>query len=434
MVPETRFVRSGDVDIAFQVFGSGPRNLLALSGYVSHLEVVWELPEFARFLERLGSIGRVATFDKRGTGMSDRPARRATLEDHVGDVMAVLDAADMPQASMLAWVDSVAIVASFAVTYPARVEALVLSSFLASPTKTVPRDVLSAYTDAVSSGWGSARMLPTEAPSVANDARVLAWMRRLERLSATPNVAAGMSDWALSLDIDKILPAIQAPTLVLHRRDVVPVPAEEVRRGASLIPGARYVELPGADVYPIFGDTDAVLAEIEEFLTGVRPAPPSDRVLTTVLFTDIVGSTERARELGDQRWRDLLDAHHADVRRLLQQFGGSEVDTAGDGFFAIFDGPARAVRCARAIAEAVQGLGLQIRAGVHTGEVERSDGIVRGIAVHVGARVAALAGPSEVLVTRTVKDLVLGSELAFEDRGLHALKGLPEEWRLYAAR
>jgi class 3 adenylate cyclase/alpha-beta hydrolase superfamily lysophospholipase len=432
-VPETRFVRSGDVDIAYQVFGSGPRNLLALSGWVSHLEVIWELPEFARFLERLGSIGRVVTFDKRGTGMSDRPAKRSTLEDHVGDVLAVLDAAGMPRASLLGWADSVAIVAAFAVTHPSRVDALVLNSFLATPTKTVPREFVAAYAEAQATAWGQARTLPIVAPSVAGDERVQTWMRRLERLSATPNVAAAMSEWALSLDIDQLLPAIQAPTLVLHRRDVASVPAEAVRRGASLIPNARYVELPGSDLYPIFGDVEAVLGEIEEFLTGTRPAAPSDRVLATVLFTDIVGSTQRAQELGDRRWRDLIEAHNAVVRKLLAQFDGVEVDTAGDGFFATFDGPARAVRCARAIVEAVRGLGLEIRAGLHAGEVERSEGKVTGIAVHVGARVSALAAPSEVLVTSTVKDLVLGSELTFEDRGVRALKGVPNEWHLYAA-
>ena len=429
--PETRFVRSGDVDIAYQVFGGGPRDILALSGFVSHLEVIWELAEFARFLERLGSMGRVVTFDKRGTGMSDRPAGRPTLEDHVGDVLAVLNAAGMDRASMLGWVDSVAIVASVAATYPDRVDALVLSSFLASPTKTVPPAFVTAYAEAITNGWGSAQMLVVESPSVANDERVVAWVRRLERLSATPNVAASMMQWALSLDLDDILPAIQAPTLVLHRKDVASVPADEVRRGASLIPGARYVELPGSDIYPMFGDTDAVLAEIEEFLTGTRSAPDRGRVFATVLFTDIVGSTDRANELGDRRWRDLLEAHNAEIRRLLEQFGGREVDTAGDGFFATFEAPARAIRCARAIAIAVRGLGLEVRAGIHAGEVDRTGDAVTGIAVHVGSRVAALAGASEVLVTSTVKDLVLGSELVFEDRGIHALKGVPGEWRLY---
>jgi class 3 adenylate cyclase/pimeloyl-ACP methyl ester carboxylesterase len=434
VVPETRFVRSGGVDIAYQVFGSGPRELLALSGFVSHLEVIWELAEFARFLERLGTMGRVVTFDKRGTGMSDRPSERPTLEDHVNDVLAVLDAAGMRRSSMLAWVDSVAIIASFAVTHPERVDALVLSSFLASPSTTVAPETRAAYADAIAEGWGSGRMLPAESPSVAHDERVMAWMRRLERLSATPNVAAAMMRWALSLDIDAILPAIRAPTLVLHRRDVATVPADEVRRGASLIPGSRYVELPGADIYPIFGDTEAILAEIEEFLTGSRSAPDRDRTLASVLFTDIVGSTQLAQTLGDRRWRDLLEAHNTEVRRLLEQHGGVEVDTAGDGFFVTFLGPARALRCARAITEAVRHLGLEVRAGVHTGEVDRSSGVVTGIAVHIGARVAALATPSEVLTTSTVKDLVLGSELVFDDRGLHTLRGVPGQWRLYAVK
>jgi len=267
---------------------------------------------------------------------------------------------------------------------------------------------------------------------VDDDPRVLEWFRRYERMSATPNAAAAMQEWALSLDLDAILPAIQAPTLVLHRRDVVSVPAAEVRRGAALIPDARYVELPGADLYPIFGDADAVLAEIEEFLTGARTAAHSDRVLATVLFTDIVDSTARARALGDRAWSDLLDAHNTEVRRVLAQWGGHEVKTTGDGFLATFDGPARGIRAAATVVRSIRDLGLEIRAGLHTGEIERGPDDISGIAVHVGARVAALAGPSEVLVTSTVKDLVLGSTITFADRGRHPLKGVPGDWQLFA--
>jgi len=431
-VPETRFVRSGDIDLAYQVFGSGPRNLLAIAGGLSHLEVMWELPEFVRFLERLGDIGRVAMFDKRGTGMSDRPAGTSPVEDHAADARAVLDAADMDVACGIGWVDAVAVLVTLAATWPERVDALVLGSFLATPSESVAPDVREAFSGATESGWGSALTVPLMAPSVAHDERVVAWVKRYERLSATPNAAAALQDWSLSLDIDDVLPAVQAPTLVLHRGGILTMPADAVRRGAALIPGAKYVELPGSDLYPIFGDSDAILAEIEEFLTGTRSAPDPDRVLATVLFTDIVNSTVRATELGDRQWRDLLIAHHHEIRRLLAQFGGVEVNTTGDGFVATFDGPARAVRCAVAITDAVRALGLEVRAGIHTGEIERTANDISGVAVHVGARVAALAAPSEVLVTSTVKDLVLGSGLEFEARGTHTLKGVPGEWTLFA--
>ena len=430
--PRTRFARSGDVDLAFQVFGDGPRNILAIAGWVSHLEVMWELAEFARFLERLGTMGRVAVYDKRGTGMSDRPGGESTLEDHVNDVRAVLDAAGMDRVCPIGWVDAVGVVASFAATWPDRVDALVLGSFLPSPSATVPPELAAEFAHAVEHAWGEAVMVPAMVPSVADDPRVLEWFRRYERMSATPNAAAAMQEWALSLDLDAILPAIQAPTLVLHRRDVVSVPAAEVRRGAALIPDARYVELPGADLYPIFGDADAVLAEIEEFLTGARTAAHSDRVLATVLFTDIVDSTARARALGDRAWSDLLDAHNTEVRRVLAQWGGHEVKTTGDGFLATFDGPARGIRAAATVVRSIRDLGLEIRAGLHTGEIERGPDDISGIAVHVGARVAALAGPSEVLVTSTVKDLVLGSTITFADRGRHPLKGVPGDWQLFA--
>jgi class 3 adenylate cyclase/pimeloyl-ACP methyl ester carboxylesterase len=433
-MPETRFVRSGDVDLAYQVFGSGSRNLLAVAGWVSHLEVIWELPEFARFLERLGELGRVVMYDKRGSGMSDRPPGMSPLEDHAADVRAVLDAAGMETVTCIGWVDAVAVLVAFAATWPERVDALVLGSFVATPSETVAPEVRAAFTESILEGWGEARTVPLMVPSVAHDERVLAWFRRYERLSATPNVAAAMQDWSLSLDIDDLLAAVQVPTLVLHRTDIATLPVEEVRRAAALVPGAKYVELPGADLYPIFGDCDAVVAEIEEFLTGTRSAPQLDRVLATVLFTDIVNSTARAAELGDRSWRDLLAAHHTEIRRLLAQFGGVEVNTTGDGFLATFDGPARAVRCAVAITEAVRALGIEIRAGIHTGEIERAPDDVSGVAVHVGARVAALAGASEVLVTSTVKDLVLGSGLEFDERGVHPLKGVPGDWHLYAVR
>jgi class 3 adenylate cyclase len=296
----------------------------------------------------------------------------------------------------------------------------------------VSPEVREAFAQSTEEGWGEARTVPIMVPSVAHDERILAWFRRYERLSATPNVAAAMQDWTLSLDIGELLAAVHVPTLVLHRRDILTLPLDAVRRSASLVPGGKYVEMPGADLYPIFGDCDAVIAEIEEFLTGTRSAPDTDRVLATVMFTDIVDSTARAAALGDRQWRDLLTAHHTEIRRLLAQFGGVEVNTTGDGFLATFDGPARAVRCAVAITDAVRALGLEVRAGIHTGEIERTANDISGVAVHVGARVSALATASEVLVTSTVKDLVLGSGLEFEARGTHTLKGVPGEWTLFA--
>jgi class 3 adenylate cyclase len=432
--PETHFVRSGDVDLAYQVFGSGPRNMLAIAGWVSHLEVMWELPEFARFLERLGELGRVVMFDKRGTGMSDRPPGVSTLHEYAADVRTVVDAAEMDTVTGLGWIDAVAVLVAFATTWPERVDALVLGSFLPTPSKTVSREMRDAFADAAVTGWGSGLMVPLLVPSIAHDERVLAWFKRYERVSATPSAAVAMQDWSLSLDIDELLPSVQAPTLVVHRTGIATIPSAEVRRGAALIPGAKYVELPGADLYPPFGDSEAILAEIDEFLTGSRSAPDPDRVLATVLFTDIVNSTVHAAELGDLQWRDLLAAHNNEIRRLLAQSGGVEVNTTGDGFLATFDGPARGVRCAVAITDAVRALGIEVRAGIHTGEIERAADDVSGIAVHVGARVSALAGPSEVLVTSTVKDLVLGSDLEFDERGTHSLKGIPGEWLLFAVR
>jgi class 3 adenylate cyclase len=292
--------------------------------------------------------------------------------------------------------------------------------------------VLDALRESVESGWGQGNLVPVVAPSLAGDERFRAWFRRWERLSATPNAAASLLSWASQLDLAPVFPMIQSPTLVIHRTDAAPFDVRSVQAVAKMIPGARYVELPGADSIPFVGDADRLLDEIQEFLTGARGTPDTDRSLATVLFTDIVGSTEKADELGDRRWRYLLDEHNAKVRRTLDRFRGVEIDTAGDGFFASFDGPARGIHCACAVRDAVREIGLEIRAGLHTGEVERRGRSLTGIAVHVGARVGALAKASEVLVTGTVKTLVLGSGIGFVDRGVHSLKGVPDEWQLFA--
>jgi class 3 adenylate cyclase len=439
-MPQTRFTRCDGVDIAYQVLGeSGRLDIVYIPAFVSHLEVMWELAEFAAFLERLASFGRLITFDKRGTGLSDRLQAMPTLKERSRDVGAVMDAAGSERAVIAGWGDGAAVALMFATTHPGRVTALVLGSLgvtvgtgPGAPLAPDPK-VVQAMTEAIETGWGQATFAAVVAPSRAADQRFLSWYRRWERLSATPNAAAALSRCMLDFDADPLLTAVQAPTLVLNRTGCL-FDRDAVRAVADRIPGAKLVELPGVDATPYVGDADAYLDEIQQFLTGTRGPPDPDRTLATVVFTDIVGSTAHAGQLGDRRWRYLLDDHRAQVRRLLDSFHGTEIDTAGDGFFATFDTPVRAIRCACAIRDTTPQLGLQIRAGLHTGEVERHEAGVTGLAVHVGARVAALAAPSQVLVTSTVKTLVLGSGISFTDRGTHVLKGVPGRWRLHAVQ
>ena len=436
--PETRFTRAGDVDIAYQVVGPARQlDLVFVPGWVSHLEVMWELPEFAHFLDRLAAMGRLIMFDKRGTGLSDRVAGMLTLEQRADDIAAVMDAAGSARAAIIAWGEGAAIAAMFAATHPGRVSALVLGTLPVKVTDgqrpLIPDPaLLRELSAAVETGWGQASLVPVLAPSRANDTRFLSWYRRWERLSSTPSAAAATLRWAMEFDLGPVLPAIQARTLIMHRTGNALFDAESVRAAANMIPNARCAELPGDDELPYIGDADGLLDVVQEFLTGTHGTLDPDRSLATVLFTDIVGSTQKADELGDRRWGYLLDEHHARIRRLLERFRGSEVDTAGDGFFATFDGPARAVRCACAIGDTVRDIGIEIRAGLHTGEVERRGAAVTGLAVHAGARVASLAHASEVLVTSTVQMLVLGSGITFADRGKHTLKGVPGKWQLFA--
>jgi class 3 adenylate cyclase len=436
--PETQFTRAGDVDIAYQVVGPASQlDLVFVPGWVSHLEVMWELPEFAHFLDRLAAIGRLIMFDKRGTGLSDRVAGTLTLEQRADDIAAVMDAAGSARAAIVAWGEGAAIAAMFAAAHPGRVSALVLGTL---PVKVTNRQrplipdpaLLRELSVAVETGWGQASLVPLLAPSRAGDTRFLSWYRRWERLSSTPSAAAATLRWAMEFDLGPVLPAIQARTLIVHRTGNALFDAESIRAAAKMIPDARCAELPGEDELPYVGDADALLDVVQEFLTGTHGTPDPDRSLATVLFTDIVGSTQKADHLGDRRWGYLLDEHHARVRRLLDRFRGSEVDTAGDGFFATFDGPARAVRCACTIRDTVQDIGIEIRAGLHTGEAERKGPSVTGLAVHAGARVAALAQANEVLVTSTVQMLVLGSGISFADRGEYTLKGVPGQWHLFA--
>jgi pimeloyl-ACP methyl ester carboxylesterase len=431
----TKYAKSGDVHIAYQAFGEGPINLVLVPGFVSNVENYWEQPDLARFLTRLGGYARVVTFDKRGTGMSDRVGELPGLETRMDDLRAVMDAAGMEQAALLGISEGAPLCVMFAATYPDRCRALALYGSFSRFSYWFPtEEALAIFFRYVEEAWGTGGSLQKFAPSRANDAELQRWWGRNERLGASPAAVTALMRMNSQIDISGILEAVRVPTLVVHRTGDKTVSVEGGRDIAAHIPGARLVEIPGVDHLFYVGDNaDAISDAIEEFLTGARAPVAVDRVLATVLFTDIVGSSEKAAALGDQRWRDLLGSHHATIRRNLARFRGHEVKTTGDGFLATFDGPARGVRCASAIAEEIQPLGIEVRAGLHTGECEMIGDDVGGIAVHIGARVAALAGASEVLVSGTVKDLVAGSGLRFADRGTKALKGIPGEWRIFAA-
>jgi pimeloyl-ACP methyl ester carboxylesterase len=437
MPPETRYAKSGDVNIAYQVVGDGPFDLVYVPGWVSNVELFWEKPKPARLLERLASFSRLILFDKRGTGMSDRVSndRLPTLEQRMDDVRAVLDAVGSENAALLGHSEGGGMSLLFAATYPERSRALVLVGAFAKRLRTddypwAPSlEERLATIEEVEREWGAGLDITDYAPQ--EDPALLEWYSTCLRRSASPGAAAALLRMNSQIDTRQILPTIRVPTLVLTRTGDRDVTVDEGRWIASQIPGARFVELPGDEHLVWAGDQDSLLEEIEEFLTGTRTVADHDRVLSTVLFTDIVGSTERARELGDRGWHRVLDEHHARVRSVLEQYRGREVDTAGDGFFASFDGPARAIRAACAIREDVQALGIEIRAGLHTGECELMRDKIGGIAVHTGARVAASADPGEVLVSSTVKDLVAGSGIVFADRGERELKGVGS-WRLYS--
>jgi pimeloyl-ACP methyl ester carboxylesterase len=436
MPPETRYAKSGDVNIAYQVVGEGPLDLMLVSGFVSHLELDWEEPRHAHFLTRLASFSRLIRFDKRGTGLSDRPGGLPDLETRMDDVRAVMDAAGSERAALFGYSEGGPMSLLFAATYPERTTALVVYGTYAKrrdPDADYPwaptREQRLAAAEEIERTWGTEADLGTMAPNA--DKALRRWWAARARAAASPGAARDLILMNAAIDVRAVLPSVRVPTLVLHRRGDRDSRPEEGRYIAERITGARYIELEGDDHFPSIR-ADEILDEVEEFLTGVRRGPVADRVLTTLLFTDIVRSTERVAALGDRRWRELVEEHNRVVRRELDRFHGREIDTAGDGFLATFDGPARAVQCAAAVVRAAHHLSLDLRAGVHTGEVELSGDHIRGIAVHTGARVAALAGPGEVLASDTVKALVSGSGLEFEDRGEHVLKGVPEPRRLYA--
>ncbi len=435
--PKTRYAKSGDVHIAYQIVGNGTLDLVVVPPAVSHLELGWEEPSFARFLGRLASFARVIVFDKRGTGLSDRVSERdmPTLEQRMDDVRAVMDSAGSERAAVLGVCDGGSMSALFAATHPTRTLSLALfGTWRATAGNQILRtkEWMRELVETLERTWGEGLDLPFYAPSRANDEIYKAWWARLQRLGASPGAACTLLRMNFNIDIGDVLPTIRVPTLVMHRTGDRVCRVEGGRYTAERIPGAKYVELPGEDHLPWVGDQDAVIEEIQEFLTGARLGPQPERVLATVLFIDIVGSTQRAAELGDRRWKELIERFYTVVRHELTRFRGQELDTAGDGVFAAFDGPARGIRCAQRIVEAVRLLDLDVRAGLHTGECESMGDKLGGIAVHIGARVASLAGRGEVLVSGTVKDLVAGSGIEFMPQGVQSLKGVPGEWPLFA--
>jgi pimeloyl-ACP methyl ester carboxylesterase len=432
-----KYARSGDVHIAYRVFGDGPRDIVLIPGTISHVELLWEVPSNEHLLKRLTAFARVIVFDKRGQGLSDRVAEQ-TLEERVGDVRAVMDAAGSERATIYGWSEGGPMCLMFAATYPARTSALVLFGTFAS-MKDEPLmmtgEAFDRFLARLVAHWGEGSLLRLNAPSRRDDAAFLQWFARIERAAASPGSVRALMRANYEIDVRHLLSTIQAPTLILHRAGDKLVPVSSGRYLAEHIPGAKYVELPGTDHMVLDQETQDVIAdEIEELITGTRRRLEPDRVLATVMFTDIVRSTERAAELGDARWRELLGNYYAVLRKELTAFRGHEINTAGDGLLATFDGPARGIRCARSVRERLRPLGLQVRAGLHTGECELVGGDISGIAVHIAARVAAIAGPDEVVVSSTVKDLVAGSGLQFVDRGAHNLKGIPGQWRLFAAQ
>jgi class 3 adenylate cyclase len=444
-VPDIHYARSADgTHIAYQVAGDGPIDVLVTAPAYSNIELIWAIPSIGPFLGALASIARVVCFDPRGAGLSDPLTvdRLPTLEARVADALTVMEAAGSERPAVFGMDATGPLAIFFAATYPERTAALILFGTFACGLKDEEypwawsAEEWQAHDREVEERWGQRDFVESfvrwMAPTARPDRAAIALWATYYRQAASPGMAVALNQLERETDVRRVLRTVQAPTLILHRRDEGVYHVEEGRYMARHIPGARFVELEGADHLPGDGDMSAVVEEVGRFIGSVQDEEASfDRVLASVLFTDIVGSTEKAAELGDRRWGETIEAHHATVRAILARYHGIEIDTAGDGFFATFDGPARAVRCAQAIAEAVRVLGLEVRVGVHTGEVETIDGKVGGIAVNIGARVGGMAGPSEVLVSSTVKDLVAGSGLVFQDRGEQDLRGIPDRWHLY---
>jgi class 3 adenylate cyclase len=427
------------VHLAYQVFGEGDLDLVLVNGFTTHLELIWEYEPARRFHEGLASFARVINFDRRGSGLSDPVAEAPPLEQRMDDVRAVMDAAGSERAALLGISEGASMSLLFAATYPNRVQALVCSGGMARstwaedyPWATPVDALLESGAELVGPHWGEGAMIEVGAPSQADNPESRAFYARLERASASPGMLAQLVRMFFDIDVRDVVPSVHVPTLVLHRKRDRLVNVRNGRWLAEHLPNARLVELPGDDHVMWYEDVERTLGEIQEFLTGARQAAEPKRMLATVLFTDIVDSTRKAAELGDQRWRDVLEGHQRVVREALSSFDGREVKSTGDGFLATFDGPGRAIHCARAILDSSEPLGILVRAGLHTGELEVMGDDIGGIAVHIAARVSAQAGPGEVLVSRTVKDLVAGSGIEFSDRGVHTLKGVPDTWHLLA--
>jgi len=442
VLPKTKYARSGDVRIAYQVTGNGPFDVVWAPGTMSHLDLDWEIPQRALFFERFSEFCRLIRFDKRGTGLSDRPVQMATLEERTDDIRAVMDDVDIERANIFGVSEGGSMACLFAATYPQRVNSLLVwgaqARWIASPDHPwgqtqEQHDQMIAMID---NDWPSFEYITGPGAGVGKDTdpAFIESISRYMRAAANPSAVRAYEQMNGQIDTRPILPSIQAPTLVMNRTGDPCSNVEAARDMASRIPGAKFKEYPGNSHSMMLDDMETVLSDIQEFITGERPIDSSDRVLATVLFLDIASSTERAAELGDTPWRNLLNSYYAIVRKELARFRGKEINTTGDAFLATFDGPARAVRCALAISIAVRQLGIEVRAGVHTGECELMGDNVGGIAVHTGARIMAKSEPGSVLVSGTVKDLVSGSGINFQDYGVHQLKGIPGEWRLFSAR
>jgi class 3 adenylate cyclase len=435
--PETRFAKAGELSIAYQTIGEGPIDVVLIPQWLSNIEQYWEHPAAAHFLRRIGSFARLIIFDKRGTGLSDAVAHTQTLEERIDDVLAVMDAVGSEQAVVLGTSEGGPMAAVFAATHPERCRSLILlgacARWLHAPDYPAgrPREVAEMYAERWIAGWGSGASLSVLAPSLARDERFRRWWGRFERHSVRPGMVRPIIDAINDTDVRAVLGAIRVPTLVIHRRGDRLVDVGNGRYLADNIPDARYVELTGDDHIYFAGDADAILDELEEFVAGTRGAHDAERVLATVLFTDIVSSTEHASRLGDRRWHELIDDHDRLVSAQIADYRGRTIRTTGDGVFATFDGPARAIRCALAVIETARGLDLDIRAGLHTGECELDGDDLAGVTVHIGARIADRAGPSQVLVSGTVRDLVVGSNIAFRYLGEEPLQGVPGAWRLF---
>jgi len=438
MTPQTRYAKTGTISIAYQVLGDGPIDLVVVPGWISNIEVFWEDAHVARFFERLSTFTRLILFDKRGTGLSDRSTEAATLEERMEDVKAVLDAVGSSRAALLGYSEGGTMCVLFAATYPARTQALITIGSYARRLRApdypffASREDSLAAIEAAAADWGGPVWAEIRIPSVAGDPIVMKWWAKFLRMSASAEAAAALQRMNLDIDVRHVLPMVQAPALLIHATGDRGVPVGASRQMAEAIPNATLIELDTSDHLPFYDKSDEILEHIQTFLTGSAAPDLSESQVATLMFTDIVGSTETAVAKGDLRFGDFLEVHHAAVRAELARYRGAEVNTAGDGFLAAFDGPARAIRCAVAIRDALAAAGITCRIGLHTGECGLRHGELVGIALHIAARVAEAAPPGSVLVSQTVKDLVAGSGLDFADAGLRRLKGLPDDWRLYS--